>query len=118
MVELFVEHSKLSKAPFAYDGLVGDISFGRTNVPGESYSHPVVKILDGQVVVLEIHKSKDDAPRTKVYVAAYSDRLDSYMDALLEATVSLGRANNARVGEDNRRRREQRLREEGRWQVS
>lgn len=106
MVKLFVEYSIRSKEDFICDGLTGSIVFGKTNVPGESYDHPVVKILDGDMVVLEIHKENEYAPRTKAYVEGYSDRLDGYMDALEYAVSDLKTANSDRIDEDNRRRRE------------
>lgn len=103
MVKLFVKYSRRSKEAFVYDGLVGTIVYGKTNVPSEAYSHPVVKVLDGGEVVLEIHKEKEYAPRTKAYIDSYSDRLDDYMDALEQATSELNFANQRRIDENNRR---------------
>lgn len=103
MVELFVKYSRWLKEAFVHDGLVGTIVYGKTNVPGEAYSHPVVKILDGGEVVLEIYKEKKYAPRTKEYIGSYSDRLDAYMDALEQTTSELETADRKRIYEYNKR---------------
>lgn len=113
MVKLFVDYSKLSKEAFVHDGISGNVAYAKHNIPGAGYNYPVVRLHANGVTLLEIHGSPDVAPRTKIYVEEYSDRLDCYMNALLEAVVALDSANEARVDEDNRRRKEQRLREEG-----
>jgi len=109
MVKLFVRYSKRSEESFIYNGLEGSIVYRKTNVPGEAYSHPVVKIVDGNTCVLEIHREIACEPRTKEYVNEYSDRLDVYMEALEKAIVELETANRRRIGEDNKRRKELRI---------
>lgn len=109
MVELFVKYSKCSEEVFLYDGLAGSVVYGKTNIPDEAYSHPVVKILDGGTLVLEIHREKEYAPRTKAYIESYSDRLDLYMDALERTTSELKRADQIRVDENNKRWKEIRV---------